>query len=94
MSLFRDLLRDTNNFLSVMDEATRLEAEHYKKLGWTKEHGKWTPPDGLGDYFDGPGSHVSLGSFLEPAAKNLGIDITDWGSTVDRVKAWLAKVGR
>jgi hypothetical protein len=92
MTIFRDLLRRTNDFLGVLDEAARLEAEYYKAKGWSKKNGTWVSPQGgTSNLFDGPGSPVSLRVFLGPAADNLGIDISEWGDTVDQVKLWLKK---
>ncbi len=89
MNWLRKVIGQSNDFFDVLEEASRLEEDHYRAQGWSKEHGKWTPPAGEKPAFDGPGSHVSIVAFIEPAARNLKIDISEWKSTVDRVRDWL-----
>ena len=95
MGLVNDLLKHANDFRKVFAEADQLETEHYEKQGWKKEKGEWTQPNGqpwVGESFDGPGSHVSVFSFFDPAAKSLGIDISDWTDTGKKVKVWIERL--
>ena len=54
-----EVVKHTHDFLRVMEEASRLEEEHYKAQGWLKKDGKWLAPD-TRERFDGPGSPVSI----------------------------------
>ena len=88
-ALINDLFRHGNDFLRVIEEAQRLDIAHHLAAGWEKNGDTWTHPEGK-EFTDGPGSILSLTRFVSKAAKNLDVDISQWGDVASKVKTWLA----
>jgi hypothetical protein len=67
----------------IFVEAARRERAHYLEQGWTVDgDGNWSAPDGR-QYFDGPGSHVSLFRFVEDVCRERGVDVSSVRSLFD-----------
>ncbi len=90
-ALINDLFRHGNEFLRVIEEAQRLDFAHHLADGWKKEGDTWIHPQGE-EFMDGPGSIISTTRFMSKAAKNLDIDLSQWGDVASKVKTWLAGI--
>lgn len=92
MGFLSELLKHGDDLRRVYDEAQRLEAAHFKAKGWTHVDGRWIAPGGGAHPEAGPGTIVSLLSQVETAAKNVGVDLAQFGPGVEKAKQWIAQI--